>query len=114
LASRVAETRRRGGRVVAVGTTVVRALESARDPGRPGLAIPQSGETRLLIQPVYRFGVVDALLTNFHMPRSTLLALVSAFAGRARVLAADREAVDQGYRFLSYGDAMWLPSRGEA
>lgn len=114
LASRIAETRRRGGRVVAVGTTVVRALESARDPGRPGLVIPQSGETRLLIQPGYRFGVVDALLTNFHMPRSTLLALVSAFAGRARVLAAYREAVDQGYRFLSYGDAMWLPSRGEA
>ena len=68
-------------------------------------------ETRLLIQPGYRFRVVDALLTNFHQPRSTLLALVSAFAGRDAVLEAYRAAVELGYRFLSYGDAMWLPRR---
>ncbi len=111
LAQGVADTRARGGRVVAVGTTSVRALESAADPERPGRVVPFVGPTRLLIQPGYRFSVVDALLTNFHMPRSTLLALVSAFVGRENVLSAYREAVAARYRFLSYGDAMWLPSR---
>ncbi len=111
LCEAIEETRRRGGRVVAVGTTVVRALESAKDPAGSGRARPFEGPTRLLIQPGYRFGVVDALLTNFHLPQSTLLALVSAFAGRERVLAAYAEAVKQKYRFLSYGDAMWLPTR---
>ena len=70
-----------------------------------------SGRTRLLIQQGYAFGTVDALLTNFHMPKSTLLALVATFAGRDRVLAAYAEALATGYRFLSYGDAMWIPER---
>jgi S-adenosylmethionine:tRNA ribosyltransferase-isomerase len=107
----VRSARERRKPVVAVGTTVVRALESARDPDRPGLVRAVSGETALLIQPGYAFGVVDALLTNFHQPKSTLLALVSAFAGRERVLAAYEEALGSGYRFLSYGDAMWIPER---
>ncbi len=105
----VAQTRAQGGRVVAIGTTVVRALESACLSY--GQLAPFRGETRLLIQPGYQFSAVDALLTNFHQPKSTLLALVSAFAGRERVLAAYRAAVQEGYRFLSYGDAMWIPRR---
>jgi S-adenosylmethionine:tRNA ribosyltransferase-isomerase len=111
LAAEVAAARARGGRVVAIGTTTVRALEAARDALRPGHVLTTGGETRLLIQPGYRFGVVDALLTNFHQPRSTLLALVAALAGTERVLGAYREAVREGYRFLSYGDAMWIPGR---
>jgi S-adenosylmethionine:tRNA ribosyltransferase-isomerase len=111
LADEVAAARARGAPVVAVGTTVVRALEAARDVERPGSVRPYEGETRLLIQPGYSFGVVDALLTNFHLPRSTLLALVAAFAGRERVLGAYGEAVTRGYRFYSYGDAMWIPRR---
>jgi S-adenosylmethionine:tRNA ribosyltransferase-isomerase len=111
LASAVRRARERGAPVVAVGTTVVRALESARDPVNRGLVVPVAGETRLLIQPGFVFGVVDALLTNFHMPKSTLLALVSAFAGRDRVLAAYAAALSAGYRFLSYGDAMWIPEQ---
>jgi len=107
----VAAARDRGAPVVAVGTTVVRALESAADPKAPGHVRCLRGETQLLIQPGYRFSVVDALLTNFHVPRSTLLALVSAFAGQAATLAAYRHAVAAGYRFLSYGDAMWIPKR---
>ncbi len=107
----VAAARERNGQVVAVGTTVVRALESAADPKRPGHVRVTRGETRLLIQPGYRFSVVDALLTNFHVPKSTLLALVSAFAGYDAVMSAYRHAVSAGYRFLSYGDAMWLPRR---
>jgi S-adenosylmethionine:tRNA ribosyltransferase-isomerase len=94
-------TRERGGRVVAVGTTVVRTLESAARAD--GLT---RGSTDLFITPGFRFQVVDVLLTNFHLPRSTLLMLVSAFAGRERVLAAYAEAVREGYRFYSYGDAM--------
>ncbi len=104
----IARARERGAPVIAVGTTVVRALESAADPERPGLVIPQSGETRLLIQPGYTFRVVDRLLTNFHRPKSTLLAMVCAFAGTERVLAAYRAAVEAEYRFFSYGDAMLL------
>jgi S-adenosylmethionine:tRNA ribosyltransferase-isomerase len=107
----IERTRARQAPVVAVGTTVVRALESAADPERPGEIRAHHGETRLLIQPGYRFRVVDALLTNFHQPKSTLLALVAAFAGREAVLAAYAEALEAGYRFLSYGDAMWLPRR---
>lgn len=109
LVDAVTQARQRGGRVVAVGTTVVRALESAAtDDGgiRPG-----AGETRLFIRPGFHFRVVDALLTNFHLPESTLLMLVCAFAGRERVLHAYSEAVARGYRFFSYGDAMWLPAR---
>jgi len=98
--------RDRGGRVVAVGTTVVRALEAATDVG----ADIRTGwqETRIFITPGFRFRIVDALVTNFHLPESTLLMLVSAFAGRERVLDAYRTAVEQGYRFFSYGDAMFL------
>ena len=107
----VAAARARGGRVVAVGTTVVRALESAWDEAAGGLR-PLRGETRLFIYPGYRFRAVDAMVTNFHLPGSTLLMLVCAFAGRERVLAAYRHAVARRYRFFSYGDAMLL-TRGE-
>jgi len=98
-------TRLRGGRVIAVGTTVVRALESAAATG--GLAAAE-GETGIFIVPGHRFRVVDALLTNFHLPESTLLMLVAAFAGRERVLAAYHHAIAGGYRFFSYGDAMFV------
>jgi S-adenosylmethionine:tRNA ribosyltransferase-isomerase len=111
LVEAVALARAQGRPVVAVGTTVVRALESAADPERPGAICATSGETRLLVQPGYAFRVVDALLTNFHQPKSTLLALVAAFAGREAVLRAYEIALESGYRFLSYGDAMWLPRR---
>lgn len=94
-----------GRRVVAVGTTVVRALETA---GRGGRLVPFAGETDLFIYPGYRFRVVDALITNFHLPESTLLMLVCAFAGTAAVLDAYRHAVESGYRFYSYGDAMFV------
>jgi len=94
-----------GPRVVAAGTTVVRTLESATDPAT-GLLRAGPGETRLFITPGFPFRQVDVLLTNFHLPRSTLLMLVSALAGRERVLAAYREAVERRYRFFSYGDAM--------
>ena len=101
----VRETRRRGGRVVAVGTTSVRALESAAS----GADIePFEGETSLFIRPGYRFRCVDAMLTNFHLPQSSLLVLVATFAGREKVLAAYRHAVREQYRFFSYGDAMLL------
>lgn len=93
----------RGGRIVAVGTTVVRSLEAAAATGEP---VPFSGETGIYILPGYRFRLVDALVTNFHLPRSTLLMLVCAAGGRDRVLAAYRHAVASGYRFYSYGDAM--------
>ncbi|HYO13884.1 MAG TPA: tRNA preQ1(34) S-adenosylmethionine ribosyltransferase-isomerase QueA [Thermoanaerobaculia bacterium] len=99
-----------GGRVVAVGTTVVRTLEGAALAGG-GEVKPGSGATDLFITPGFRFRVADVLLTNFHLPRSTLLMLVSAFAGRERVLAAYEEAVGQGYRFYSYGDAMLVERR---
>jgi S-adenosylmethionine:tRNA ribosyltransferase-isomerase len=102
-------TRARGGRVVAVGTTVVRTLESAALAGR--LAEGGSGATELFITPGFQFQVVDVLLTNFHLPQSTLLMLVSAFADRERVLAAYAEAVREGYRFYSYGDAMLVERR---
>ncbi len=101
----VAAARARGGRVVAVGTTVVRSLESA---SRGGELVPMHGETDLFIRPGYDFRVVDALITNFHLPESTLLMLVCAFAGTERVLAAYRHAVAQRYRFFSYGDATLL------
>lgn len=99
---------RRARRVVAVGTTVVRTLESA---ARDGEVQAGSGSTALFITPGFNFQVVDALLTNFHLPRSTLLMLVSAFAGRERVLAAYEEAIREGYRFYSYGDAMLVERR---
>ncbi len=102
----IAATRARGGRVVAIGTTSARVLESCAD-GAGGVH-PGAGETRLFLAPGARFQVVDALLTNFHLPRSSLLLLVSAFAGREPVLASYREAIALGYRFYSYGDAMWI------
>jgi S-adenosylmethionine:tRNA ribosyltransferase-isomerase len=105
---RVVETRRRGGRVVAVGTTSVRALESASAGGE---LAPFEGETRLFIKPGHVFRCVDALLTNFHLPESTLLMLVCAFAGFETVMEAYRHAVAEGYRFFSYGDAMFLTAR---
>jgi S-adenosylmethionine:tRNA ribosyltransferase-isomerase len=106
---KIAETRKRGGRVVAVGTTVVRALESAF---RNGDISPCRGDTNLYITPGYRFRVVDALLTNFHLPESTLLMLVCAFAGYEAVMGAYRHAIGSGYRFFSYGDAMYISARG--
>ncbi|HXN31549.1 MAG TPA: tRNA preQ1(34) S-adenosylmethionine ribosyltransferase-isomerase QueA [Polyangiaceae bacterium] len=107
-ADAVASARGRGAPVVAIGTTTVRALESAADPERPGYVVPTIGETRLLVQPGYRWRIVDGLLTNFHLPRSTLMALVCALGGTDRVLGAYRLAVREGYRFFSYGDAMLL------
>jgi S-adenosylmethionine:tRNA ribosyltransferase-isomerase len=104
LAEAVKQVRAQGGRVWAVGTTVVRALESAAR--QDGTIVAGSGETRLMISPGYSFRVVDRLLTNFHLPRSTLLMLVCAFAGRELTLAAYRHAVAARYRFYSYGDAM--------
>jgi S-adenosylmethionine:tRNA ribosyltransferase-isomerase len=101
----VAATRQRGGRVVAVGTTSVRALETA---ARRGPLEPLVGETRLFLTPGARFNVVDALVTNFHLPESTLLMLVCAFAGHENVMRAYRHAVAAGYRFFSYGDAMFI------
>jgi len=100
----IAATRARGGRVVAVGTTALRSLEGAALAGN-GL-VPFSGETRIFITPGYKFRVVDMLITNFHLPESTLLMLVSAFAGHERVMAAYQHAVEKQYRFFSYGDAM--------
>jgi len=105
LCQQVARTRAAGGRVVAVGTTVVRSLETA---ARDGELRPFAGETNIFILPGFRFRVVDALVTNFHLPESTLMMLVSAFAGRERVLAAYAHAVRERYRFFSYGDAMLL------
>ncbi len=101
----VAAARARGARVVAVGTTVVRALESAAGGGT---LTPYVGDSSLFIVPGFHFRVVDAMLTNFHLPESTLLMLVSAFAGREAVLAAYRHAVAGQYRFFSYGDAMYV------
>jgi S-adenosylmethionine:tRNA ribosyltransferase-isomerase len=102
----VHDTKKRGGRVVAVGTTVVRALESAVN-GEATLA-PDAGRTNLFITPGYRFRVVDALLTNFHLPRTTLLMLVAAFCGLHDLRQAYRIAVEERYRFYSYGDAMLI------
>lgn len=99
-------TRQRGGRVIAVGTTAVRALETVTN--EQGIPHPWRGETRIFITPGYRFRGVDALITNFHLPESTLLMLVAAFSGREAILQAYRHAVAQRYRFFSYGDAMFL------
>ncbi len=108
-AEMVNDTRRMGGRVIAVGTTSVRTLESAADSAAPGETIGAvEGQTDLFILPGYRFRVVDAMITNFHLPRSTLIMLVSAFAGRERTLSAYRQAVEAGYRFYSFGDAMLI------
>jgi S-adenosylmethionine:tRNA ribosyltransferase-isomerase len=105
-ATAIVQTKAEGGRVVAVGTTTVRALESSAAVHGEVTAGPF--ETNLFLLPGATFRVVDALMTNFHLPRSTLLMLVSAFACRERVLAAYREALAHGYRFFSYGDAMFI------
>ncbi|HKE00920.1 MAG TPA: tRNA preQ1(34) S-adenosylmethionine ribosyltransferase-isomerase QueA [Planctomycetota bacterium] len=105
-AAHIEAARARGARVVAVGTTVVRTLESVA--ARDGVVRAGAGEADLFIRPGHRFRAVDALLTNFHLPRSTLLGLVCAFAGVDRTLALYRDAVREGYRFYSYGDAMLL------
>ncbi len=104
----IAQTRARGGRVIAIGTTVVRSLETAAAGGKLAAF---DGDSRLFIKPGYRFRVVDAMLTNFHLPRSTLLMLVSAFAGTELVRRAYAHAVAQQYRFFSYGDAMFIANR---
>jgi S-adenosylmethionine:tRNA ribosyltransferase-isomerase len=101
----VKETRASGGRVIAVGTTAVRALECA---SREGRILPFRGETELFILPGYDFQSVDAMITNFHLPKSSLLMLVAAFAGRERILGAYAHAVRENYRFFSYGDAMFV------
>ncbi len=105
LCARIQDTRAAGGRVIAVGTTVLRALESALVDGE---VRPFAGDTQIFIFPGYRIRSIDALITNFHLPESTLLMLVSAFAGKERIFAAYRHAVAQRYRFFSYGDAMLL------
>jgi S-adenosylmethionine:tRNA ribosyltransferase-isomerase len=105
-AKAIAETKEAGGRVVAVGTTVVRTLESAARTG--GLVAASEGATRLFITPGYTFRVVDVLMTNFHLPRTTLVMLVSAFAGLEPIRHAYAEAVREQYRFYSYGDAMLI------
>ncbi len=103
--NQIQETKAAGGRVVAVGTTSVRSLESAASGGE---MVPFQGDTDIFISPGYEFRVVDAMITNFHLPESTLLMLVSAFAGCNNILAAYRHAVQQRYRFFSYGDAMFI------
>jgi S-adenosylmethionine:tRNA ribosyltransferase-isomerase len=103
----IAATRKRSGRVVAVGTTALRALEAAAASGEEGI-VAGAAETRIFIVPGFRFRVVDRLVTNFHLPRSTLLMLVSAFAGRENIRRAYEHAVATRYRFFSYGDAMLL------
>ena len=105
----IADARARGGRITAIGTTSLRALEAAAQSGH---LKPGDGETRLFIRPGYGFKLVDRLLTNFHLPRSTLLMLVSAFAGIENVRYAYQHAIDEGYRFFSYGDAMLIDRAG--
>ena len=105
-AERINTARAEGRRIVALGTTVTRTLAHAGDAN--DTLQPGRGETELFIKPGHRFRMVDALVTNFHLPKSTLLVLVSAFAGRDFVLRAYREAVERGYRFFSYGDCMLI------
>jgi S-adenosylmethionine:tRNA ribosyltransferase-isomerase len=112
LCQQIRQTKARGGRVIAVGTTVIRALETAF---RDGEVLPFAGDTQIFITPGHRIRSADALFTNFHLPESTLMMLVSAFAGFDRIMAAYRHAVQQRYRFFSYGDAMllWPGADGE-
>ncbi|HMU17443.1 MAG TPA: S-adenosylmethionine:tRNA ribosyltransferase-isomerase, partial [Thauera aminoaromatica] len=107
----IAATRAAGGRVIAIGTTSMRALEAA---AQEGALEAGSGETEIFILPGFRFQVVDALVTNFHLPRSTLMMLVSAFAGMDSIRRAYAHAVEQRYRFFSYGDAMFITRRNES
>ena len=105
-ASVVNQAKTSGHRVFAIGTTAVRALESSCEKG--GLIKPYKGDTDIFIYPGYRFKVVDCLITNFHLPKSTLLMLVSAFAGKDLISEAYREAIRERYRFFSFGDAMLI------
>ena len=105
-AERINHARLRGGRIIAVGTTSARVLETCAD--EQGVLHASEGETGIFVYPGYRFKGVDALITNFHLPRSSLLLLVSAFAGRQTVLESYADAVERGYRFFSYGDAMFI------
>ena len=105
-AEKINRIRRAGGRIIAVGTTSVRTLETVADDA--GMLKEQCGETDIFIYPGYRFKAVDGLITNFHLPESTLLMLISAFAGKENVFAAYREAVKEKYRFFSFGDAMYI------
>lgn len=104
----IEQTRQLGGRVIAVGTTSVRSLETA---AANGTLQPFQGESQLFIRPGYRFKIVDAMITNFHLPESTLLMLVAAFSGYSEIMEAYHHAIDQRYRFFSYGDAMFLTRR---
>ena len=105
----ITKTKADGGRVIAVGTTSVRTLESAAQAAPAGaINAPFSGDTRLFITPGYQYRIVDAMITNFHLPKSTLLMLVSAFAGRETMLNAYQTALSEGYRFFSFGDAMFI------
>jgi S-adenosylmethionine:tRNA ribosyltransferase-isomerase len=105
-AAAINQAKMAGGRVIAVGTTTTRTLETAADD--EGLVVPGSGWTDIFIYPGYRFKIVDMLITNFHLPKSTLLMLISAFAGREKVLQAYYQAVAEKYRFFSFGDAMLI------
>lgn len=107
----VQATKARGGRVIAVGTTSVRSLESASQSGQ---IAPMQGDTSIFIYPGYEFKTVDALVTNFHLPESTLIMLISAFAGYQQVMSTYRVAVEQKYRFFSYGDAMFITRNAQA
>jgi S-adenosylmethionine:tRNA ribosyltransferase-isomerase len=107
-ADQINTARREGRRVVAAGTTTVRTLEHCAATSADGSIQPHAGSTNIFISPGFRFRIVDALLTNFHLPQSTLLMLVSAFAGRDNTLAAYRHAVETRYRFFSYGDCMFI------
>ncbi len=108
--AQIEETKAAGGRVIAIGTTAVRALESA---SKEGALKPYRGDTRLFITPGYKFNCVDAMLTNFHLPESTLLMLISAFSSYEQVMNAYRHAIEKEYRFFSYGDAMFIEGRPE-
>ena len=110
-ARKINEAKSRGGRVIAVGTTSIRTLESAM--AAMGEIKPISKETDIFIYPGYEFKIVDGIITNFHLPESTLIMLVSAFAGRDEILNAYRHAVEEKYRFFSFGDAMFIESRKE-
>jgi S-adenosylmethionine:tRNA ribosyltransferase-isomerase len=116
--AQVLATKAAGKRVIAVGTTSVRCLESAcqgfDNPEHKGTIYPYKGETSIFIYPGYHFQVVDALITNFHLPESTLLMLVSAFAGYKHTMAAYEQAVAKEYRFFSYGDAMFITRNADA
>jgi S-adenosylmethionine:tRNA ribosyltransferase-isomerase len=110
ICEKVKATKAKGGRVIAVGTTSVRCLETA---AASGVIKPYQGDTQLFIYPGYQFACVDVLITNFHLPCSTLLMLVCAFAGYEKIMAAYQEAINREYRFFSYGDAMWLERTNE-